>query len=40
MTTVLYTHYHYITNCNMIAKLWGLKEEREDEVIQSIRQSL
>ena len=46
MTTETVTHNDNILyplslyNCKLIAKLLGLKEDREDEVIESIRQSL
>lgn len=26
---ILYTFYHYITNCNMTTKLWGLNEKEK-----------
>lgn len=35
---ILYTPSLY--NCKLIAKLLGLKEDREDEVTESIRQPL
>ena len=46
MTTETVTHNDNILyplslyNCKLIAKLLGLKEDREDEVIESIHQSL